>query len=216
MKINEFKKLPLLGIIRGIEPEVLEPLIEAICKAGLKTIEITMNTNGAAGLIKSAVKLAKGRLTIGAGTVLDTGSLKKALNSGATFCVTPVLIREVTGYCVKNKIPIFPGALTPAEIYEAWNSGATMVKVFPAKFFGPEYFKEMKGPFNDIKLLACSGVAPGNIMAYFLNGADAVSFGASVFRKEWLLKKDFSSISDSICKFVNKTKETKSTICHID
>ena len=82
--------------------------------------------------------------------------LKIALKSGATFIVMPVLIKDVLKYCVKNKIPVFPGALTPGEIYQAWDAGSTMVKVFPAKFFGPEYFREIKGPFNNIQLLACS------------------------------------------------------------
>jgi 2-dehydro-3-deoxyphosphogluconate aldolase/(4S)-4-hydroxy-2-oxoglutarate aldolase len=61
-----------------------------------------------------------------------------------------------------------------------------MVKVFPANFFGPAYFKELKAPFDKIELLACGGLSPENIRAYFLNGASAVAFGSSVFRREWL------------------------------
>jgi len=194
MEVRKFRQLPVLGILRGVEGAHLEPLLEAICAAGLETIEITMNTPGAARLIKEAVKVSRKRLTIGAGTVLDLETLKSALGAGATFCVTPVLVREVVGYCVKHKIPVFPGALTPLEIYNAWVSGATMVKVFPAKFFGPEYLKEIKGPFNDIELLACGGVTPHNIGAYFASGASAVSFGASVFKKELLRKYDFARI----------------------
>jgi 2-dehydro-3-deoxyphosphogluconate aldolase / (4S)-4-hydroxy-2-oxoglutarate aldolase len=198
MDIAEFKKLPVMGILRGVESFVLEPLIEAVVSTGLKTIEITMNTRDAALLIRQAVKLAAGRLCIGAGTVLDLNSLRSALDAGATFIVTPVLIKEVTGYCVKNKIPVFPGALTPQEIYDAWQSGAAMVKVFPAKVFGPGYFKELKGPFNDIELLACGGITVENMRSYFENGASAVSFGASVFKKELLEKRDFKGIARNI------------------
>lgn len=198
MDVDRFKKLPVLGIIRGIKADVVEPLVEAVYESGLRTIEITMNTPGAAGLIKAAVKSSRNRLTIGAGTVLDVATLKAALSAGATFCVTPVLVKEVARYCVKHKIPVFPGALTPSEIYAAWEAGATMVKVFPAQFFGPEYFKEIKGPFQDIELLACGGVTPQNIKVYFSSGASAVAFGGSVFRKEWLEKKDITSIQHSI------------------
>ncbi|MCK4519384.1 MAG: 2-dehydro-3-deoxyphosphogluconate aldolase, partial [Candidatus Omnitrophica bacterium] len=60
-------------------------------------------------------------------------------------------------------MPVFPGAFTPQETYNAWNMGAAMVKVFPAKFFGPAYFKEIKGPFNNIELLARGGVNQNNI-----------------------------------------------------
>lgn len=207
--VARFKKLPIMGILRGVECGSIEPLLETIESSGLKTIEITMNTTGAADLIRKAVTYAKGKLTIGAGTVLDTDSLKSALDSGASFVVTPVLVDEVMKYCGKNNIPVFPGALTPLEIYNAWKSGATMVKVFPAKAFGPAYFKEIKGPFNNIELLACGGVTAQNMNEYFSNGASAITFGASVFRKEWLKMKDFKSIGARIKEFVSNFEEER-------
>jgi len=202
MHIASFRKKPIMGILRGVEKEELEPLVEAAIAAGLETLEITMNTKDAPNLIKQVKKLAAKHLTLGAGTVLTLTSLKSALDSGASFIVTPVLIKEVMEYCLKNKIPIFPGALTPQEIYQAWEAGATMVKVFPAKFFGPEYFREIKGPFEKIELLACGGVRPDNLKDYFACGANAISFGASVFRKDWLAKKNFSAISASIKEYL--------------
>jgi 2-dehydro-3-deoxyphosphogluconate aldolase/(4S)-4-hydroxy-2-oxoglutarate aldolase len=189
--IASFQKQPILGILRGIELRILEPLLEAIMSADLETIEITMNTKDAAKLIRKAVAFSKKRLVVGAGTVMDKKDLRAALAAGATFIVSPVYIKDVTAYCVKNRIPVFPGALTPQEIYTAWENGATMVKVFPSSVFGPGYFKEVKGPFSDVKLLACGGVT------------SAVSFGASVFKKEWLAKKDFQSIGQSIKAFVD-------------
>ncbi len=204
MDIKKFKKLPIIGIMRDIELNDIQPLVETIISSGLLTIEITMNTKAADSLIKKANKISQDKLMIGAGTVLNMDNLKLALNSGATFIVMPVLVKEVLNYCVKNKIPVFPGALTAQEIYSAWALGATMVKVFPAKFFGPEYFKEIKGPFNDIELLACSGVTAQNMKDYFSCGASAVAFGASVFKKDWLKNKDFESIGRSIKEFVDE------------
>jgi 2-dehydro-3-deoxyphosphogluconate aldolase/(4S)-4-hydroxy-2-oxoglutarate aldolase len=209
VKVEEFKQLPILGILRGIEPDILEPLMETIGSSGLKTMEITMNTRGAPALIRKAVALSKDRITIGAGTVLDMENLKLALDAGASFIVMPVLIKDVMGYCAKNGIPAFPGALTPQEIYAAWRFGATMIKVFPSNFFGPEYFKEIKGPFDDVELLACGGVTPENMKAYFTNGASAVSFGASVFKKEWLAGKDFQAIGQAIQKYIREFKAFK-------
>ena len=209
MDVAKFKELPILGILRGIESGQVEPLLTVIESSGLKTIEITMNTKDAPKLIRKAVKLSGERLTIGAGTVLDMDSLKLALDVGASFIVMPVLIKDVMGYCVKNGIPAFPGALTPQEIYAAWRFGAAMVKVFPSNFFGPEYFKEIRGPFNDVELLACGGVTPENMKTYFANGAAAVSFGASVFKKEWLAAKDFASIGQAIQKYIQEFTENK-------
>ncbi len=202
MDIEKFKRLPILGILRGVDIESIEPLIEASISAGLKTIEITMNTRGAATLIEKAVATAGKRLTVGAGTVLGVKSLEIAIAAGATFIVTPVLVEDVMKHCVKNKIPVFPGALTPQEIYNAWNAGATMVKVFPSGSFGPKYLKEIKGPFNDIGLLACGGVTPENTKEYFASGASAIAFGESVFKKEWLDSKDFKSIEEAVKMYV--------------
>ena len=206
MDLDRFLKLPVMGILRGAKPDIIEPLVETLINAGLETLEITMNTEGACGMISKTGRLAGKKMMLGAGTVLDMRSLKSALDSGATFIVSPVLVEDVTQYCVKNKIPVFPGALTPGEIYHAWNAGAAMVKVFPAKFFGPEYFKEIKGPFNDIKLLACSGVTPQNMGEYFKSGASAVTFGESVFKPEWLEKKDFTSIAGIVAKYIQGCK----------
>ncbi|MCQ9204857.1 MAG: bifunctional 4-hydroxy-2-oxoglutarate aldolase/2-dehydro-3-deoxy-phosphogluconate aldolase [Omnitrophica bacterium] len=198
MDIGKFRQLPLIGILRGIEKDVVKPLIGAVISAGLQTIEITMNTPAAPKLIQDAIKSAQGKLTIGAGTVLTRDDLGKALDSGATFIVLPTLVTEVVEYCVKKSIPVFAGALTPQEIYKAWSMGATMVKVFPAKFFGPEYFKEIKGPFGQIELLACGGITADNIQDFFSCGASAVAFGGSIFRKEWLALREFSRIEEDI------------------
>ena len=198
MDLAKFRELPLLGILRGIDRDCLAPLVETIVSSGLTTIEVALNTPQACESIKAIKTQAKDALCVGAGTVLTRDQLKRALDAGATFIVLPVLIDEVVGYCVKNKIPVFPGALTPAEIHRAWAAGATMVKVFPAKAFGPAYMKEIKGPFADIELLACGGVNPDTIQAFFSSGASAVAFGASVFQKGWVAKKEFHRIKDSI------------------
>ncbi len=202
MDIAKFRQQPIIGIMRDVGMDSIDPLLETVIDAGLKTIEITMNTKSAEQLIRHTVKKSAGRLTIGAGTVLDLATLQTALQAGATFIVMPTLVPEVVQYCVTNKIPVFPGALTPQEVFNAWRAGATMVKIFPAKTFGPEYFKELKGPFKNIELLACGGVTPANLKIYIANGASAVSFGASVFRPDWLANKEFPSINRRISQYL--------------
>lgn len=206
MDVKQFKKLPLIGILRGVNLDIIKPLTNTIISSGLKTVEISMNTPSASKLIQQMKRVAKNRLTIGAGTVLTMKDLRSAIDVGATFIVTPTLVQDVTEYCVKNSVPVFPGALTPQEIYNAWRSGATMVKVFPAKFFGPNYFKEIKAPFKDIELLACGGVAADNIHLFFSCGASAIAFGASVFKKEWLQRKEFFRIEEVIKELIHNFK----------
>ena len=204
MKIEEFKKLPLMGIVRGIDIKDIEPLVKCVIKAGLKTIEITMNTFGAEEIIKKAISVSAGRITVGAGTVLTSADLERATVSGAEFIVSPILNKDVIDICIDNNIPVFPGAFSPQEVCNAWELGATMVKVFPSSVFGHSYIKELKGPFNDIKIIAVGGVRPGNIKDFFTSGADAVAFGGSVFREELIMKKDFDSISDTVSKYVSE------------
>ena len=198
MDVERFQRLPLMGILRGGDVSTVEPLVECVVAAGLETLEITMNTPDAAAMIARLRDAAGESLTVGAGTVLDRDDLDRALDAGATFIVAPVLVHDVVERCAERSVPIFPGALTPQEIYEADRAGATMVKVFPAKFFGPDYFAEIKGPFADVRLLACGGVSPANMAAFFDAGAAAVAFGGSVFTPAWIAERRFDRIGDGV------------------
>jgi len=200
--LKRFRQKPLLGILRGIRPGELTPLFDTLLESGLESVEITMNTDGATNLIKQAVSRYGQKLMIGAGTVLTLQELHNALRAGATFIVSPVIVPPVIKYCVRHKIPVFPGALTPREIYEVWQAGATMVKVFPAGCFGPDYFREIRGPFPGIGLMACGGVTPENAKDYFAGGASAIAVGGSVFRRDWLDAGKFDLIRERIRAFL--------------
>ncbi|MFP8880843.1 MAG: 2-dehydro-3-deoxyphosphogluconate aldolase, partial [Myxococcota bacterium] len=95
MDLVRFKIKPLLGIVRGIELGQLEPVLASAIAGGLETLEITMNTARAPELIARASEIAAGKLTIGAGTVLDLDDLNSATDAGATFIVSPTLVPEV-------------------------------------------------------------------------------------------------------------------------
>ncbi len=209
MNVKRFKELPIMGILRDVNQATIEPLTKSIISSGLKTVEITMNTSRAEKLIRKMERVAKGHLAIGAGTVLTMKDLHSALDAGAEFIVMPMLVEEIVKYCVRKSIPVFPGAMSPQEIYNAWNAGATMVKIFPAKFFGPSYIKEIKTPLKDIKLLACGGVTPDNIQLFFSCGASAVAFGSSIFKKEWLERKEFYRIEEVLKELITGFKKSK-------
>lgn len=212
MDIQKFKELPLLGIIRGIEISMVKPLVDTVIASGMRTVEITMNTPNAKNIIAETVKNADNRLTVGAGTVLNMADLEAALEAGASFIVLPCCIPEIMRNCKENKIPVFPGALTPHEIHSAWNQGAAMVKVFPSSLFGPKYFKELMGPFNDIQLMAVGGVRLENITEYFKCQAQAVAVGSSVFNLSQMHTGDFQGIKDSLLTLVNKVKQVRACI----
>jgi 2-dehydro-3-deoxyphosphogluconate aldolase/(4S)-4-hydroxy-2-oxoglutarate aldolase len=198
MQLDRFRRKPLMGILRGITANQLAPTLESAVSGGLETLEITMNTPGAAELIASASAITAGEVAIGAGTVLSRESLDRALDAGASFIVMPTLVSDVVRECVRRDVPVFPGALTPQEIHTAWLAGAAMVKVFPSRFFGPEYFREVKGPFDDVLLLACGGVSAANLAEFAACGADAYAFGGSIFNLAWIQAGEFEKIEQSV------------------
>jgi 2-dehydro-3-deoxyphosphogluconate aldolase/(4S)-4-hydroxy-2-oxoglutarate aldolase len=203
MRFELFEKLPLVGILRGVTPREIAPLCRSVIAAGLTTIEITMNTDGAPDLIRRLIDCAEGRLAVGAGTVLNDSELSCALAAGASFIVMPTLVDAVVRRCVDEAIPVFPGALTPQEIFAAHSAGATVVKVFPANLFGPSYFRDLRGPFHDIPLLACGGVNAETIGAFFENGATGAAFGGSIFKRAWLEDGAFDRLGEAVRELID-------------
>ena len=204
MDLDKFIKKPVLGIVRGIKPRSINPLCQLIIKAGLETIEITMNTAGAPEMIKELKFASEGKLCVGAGTVLSVAEMDKAINAGAEFIVMPVFIEEIAAECLKNNILFFPGAFTPQEVFHAWESGATMVKVFPASLGGAGHIKNLKGPFDKVKLMAVGGVSVDNVTEYFDAGANAVAFGGSIFNQKLINSGQFGVVERKISTFIDK------------
>ena len=199
-----FQKAPIVGIIRAISTDDVTQLLPLYREAGLTTLEITMNTPEAEALIHHARDYYGDSLNIGAGTVCTTADLTKALAAGAQFIVTPIINKSVIHSCVGQGIPIFPGAFTPTEIYEAWSLGATMVKVFPATSLGPGYMKDVKAPLDQVKLLPTGGVTLDNMAEFIRAGADGVGIGSQLFDKALIQAKNWAGLKAHFGKFVQR------------
>jgi 2-dehydro-3-deoxyphosphogluconate aldolase/(4S)-4-hydroxy-2-oxoglutarate aldolase len=194
--------LPLIGILRGFNGAQIREIIPAVIRGGLRNLEITMNSPGAAALIRQAVEIAGGSLNIGAGTVTTTAVLREALNSGATFIVTPALNRDVIRVSVGENVPVFPGAFSPSEICEAWEMGVAMVKIFPAEFGGPAYVRSLRGPFPQIKLLPTGGVDVKTAPEFMKAGANGLGVGSPLFDRSRIEAGDWQWMEDQTRRFV--------------
>jgi len=199
-----FNKMPVIGIMRNIPDECVEPIAEVYYRSGLTCLEITMNSSNAEKHITTLVESYNGRLNIGAGTVCSMADLDKALAAGAQFMVTPIINEEVIKTCVGLKIPIFPGAYTPSEIYKAWSMGATMVKLFPAGDLKPGNIKEILAPLNFVSLMPTGGVTLENFTEYFRQGAKAVGIGSHLFPKDIIARQDWTALGKVYETFVKK------------
>ena len=202
----QFDRQPVLGIIRGAPPDSAHGVMQACISAELQYLEFTLNSKEALSCIEEGAREFPETLCVGAGTVLSVADAERAVNAGAKFIVAPTLNEDVAAYCRERNLPYFPGALTPTEIEKAWNCGATMVKVFPANQMGPGYFSTIRGPFNEIRLMAVGGIRPDNVHSYLGAGASAVALGGSVFSSGRMKNKEFDIIQKEISDFLFAVK----------
>lgn len=202
-----FERIPIVGILRNFPSSHMDKLSECYAQAGLSTLEITMNSEGAAQAIASLIKTVEGKLNVGAGTVCNLEDLDQALQAGAQFIVTPIVDEAVIQKCVAHSIPVFPGAYTPTEIYKAWSLGASMVKVFPAGKLGPEYIKEVLAPLNHIKLLPTGGISLDNLEDFIKAGAKGFGIGSQLIPKHLVVNNDWEALREHFSSFVSKYKE---------
>ena len=204
--LDRFKETPVLGIIRGASHASIQGVLEACISGGLKFVELTLNTENAFPLIESVSQQFSAEICVGAGTVLSLRDAKQAENVGAQFIVSPTLNIDVATYCLKKGLAYFPGALTPTEIEKSWSAGAAMVKVFPASQMGANYFSTIRGPFNELLLMAVGGVNVSNAVEYLQAGASAVAIGGSLFTVSRMKNREFDSIKAEIRDLVSTVK----------
>ncbi|MDF1577027.1 MAG: bifunctional 4-hydroxy-2-oxoglutarate aldolase/2-dehydro-3-deoxy-phosphogluconate aldolase [Desulfurivibrionaceae bacterium] len=194
--------VPLIGILRGIDGGFFREVMATSFAAGLTALEITMNTENAAEIVRSCrARVPAGKL-LGIGTVRNRDEAEIAIAAGAMFLVTPNTDIRVIEYGAKRNIPVIAGAFTPTEIYRAWAAGATMIKVFPCSVAGPAYLREIRGPFDHIPLLAVGGVTRENLGEYFRAGAAGVGVGSALFGAHALREKKPKEIGENVGRFV--------------
>lgn len=203
---ERFEKMPFIGILRGFPPAKMNKMGELYAQAGLTTLEITMNTEGATDTIASLVQALGDKLNIGAGTVCNMKELDQALGAGAQFIVSPIVDEDVIKKCVDLGIPVFPGAYTPTEIYRSWALGATMVKVFPASKLGVDYIKEVLAPLNEIQLLPTGGISLDNMKAFIKAGAKGFGIGSALVPKQLVEQEEWEALSQHFNQFVTRYK----------
>ncbi len=209
---ERFEKMPIVGIVRGIDLEDFKQILPVYVKAGLTNIEVTMNTPEVDTLIRYALKEYSDILNVGAGTVCSLQDLGNALDYGAQFIVTPVVNQEVITDCVTSGVPVFPGALTPSEIYRAWSLGAPMVKVYPAGRFGAGYIKDVKAPLNNVKMMPTGGITTDNMQCFLKVGADGFGIGSPLFDKSIIRSKDWDALEKHFSAYVQPVKNFQKSI----
>jgi 2-dehydro-3-deoxyphosphogluconate aldolase/(4S)-4-hydroxy-2-oxoglutarate aldolase len=193
--VARLREVRIIPIIRASSADAVVPVAEALLQAGLPVVEITLTVPNAIDAIGAVAKRFPGKVLVGAGTVTDAATARRAMDAGAEFVVTPCLVPEVIEAARRADVAVLPGALTPTEVFEAFRLGGDMVKVFPVQAVGgAAYLRALRGPFPDIPLVPTGGVTLGNIGEMFKTGAAAVGVGTELISKDALARRDYAAI----------------------
>jgi 2-dehydro-3-deoxyphosphogluconate aldolase/(4S)-4-hydroxy-2-oxoglutarate aldolase len=182
---------------------------EAVSSGGIPIVELTLTVPGA---IEAISYIARGNpgVIVGAGTVLDSDSARRCLDAGAKFLTSTGLDLAVVEFAVREKIVVFPGALTPTEVMLAWKAGADFVKVFPcSQVGGVSYIKTLKAPFPHIPLIASGGVNQQTAADFILAGAAALGVGADLIPPKAIQLRQPHRIRELAHRYVKMVQEAR-------
>jgi 2-dehydro-3-deoxyphosphogluconate aldolase/(4S)-4-hydroxy-2-oxoglutarate aldolase len=174
----------LVAIIRvpRLTPDEAVALTEALVSCGVRALEFTLTSGGAFAAVAAAVATAGDRAAVGAGTVLTEDDVRAAADAGAQFVVSPNVSPAVIERADALGLTPLPGAYTPTEILTAVDSGARLVKLFPAQPAGVPYLRALLGPLPDVGFVPTGGVGLEDVSRFLEAGAAAVALGSSLVK----------------------------------
>lgn len=201
------KENKIVAVIRKANEENIIPILESLYEGGVRAVEITAETPQVNKVIETAVQAFDEKIAIGAGTVLDPETARTAIIAGAKFIVSPTLNPETIKLTNRYGILNISGAMTPTEILSAFESGAGMVKVFPADLLGPNYVKHIHGPLPQIPIMVTGGITLENMEEYIEKGSEALGIGSNLVNVAKLHRQeDYNKLVIEARRFTEKVK----------
>ena len=205
--ISEMHSSRLVAVVRSKTAEEALALAQAAAEGGVKFIEITFSVPGALDVIESLAK--RKDVHVGAGTVLSKEQAEEALGVGAEFIVSPTLQLNLVPVCHEANVACFPGAATPTEILAAAHAGADLVKIFPADCVGgPNFIRQMAGPFPEIRFMVSGGVSLNNVKEYVQAGVTGICLG-SAYLGGFFARQGPTEFINEMVKFTKQVAEAQ-------
>jgi 2-dehydro-3-deoxyphosphogalactonate aldolase len=178
-----FSACPLIAIIRGVRPDEAEAVGEAILTAGIRIVEVPLNSPDPLDSIERLARRFGDRALIGAGTVLDPADVARIADAGGRIIVSPSTDAGVIRATAAAGLVSAPGFFTPSEAFAAIAAGAHALKLFPAEAASPAVVKAMKAVLpRDRPLVVVGGVKPDTLAPWLEAGADGFGLGSGVFK----------------------------------
>ncbi|HZV06578.1 MAG TPA: bifunctional 4-hydroxy-2-oxoglutarate aldolase/2-dehydro-3-deoxy-phosphogluconate aldolase [Gemmataceae bacterium] len=199
----------IVAVVRSPDSQQLVEVVRALADGGVTVAEITMTVPDALGVLRQVRQALGERVLLGAGTILDTETARAALLAGAEYLVAPTLNLDVIRLCQRYSKLVMPGAFTPTEILAAWEAGADIVKVFPAEVVGPAFFKAMRGPLPQVRLMPTGGVDLTTAADFLRAGACCLGLGSQLVEPRAVAERDFDRIRDLARQYVAIVKSVR-------
>jgi 2-dehydro-3-deoxyphosphogluconate aldolase/(4S)-4-hydroxy-2-oxoglutarate aldolase len=193
----------LVAVVRSHDSQQLVEVARALTDGGITVLEITMTVPNALDVIRAVNSALGDRILLGAGTILDPETARAALLAGAEFLVAPTINLEVIRLCQRYDKLVMPGAFTPTEILTAWEAGADIIKVFPADVVGPAFFKAVRAPLPQVKLMPTGGVDLETATEFLKAGACCLGVGSQLIDAKSIAERNFDRIRDRARQYVD-------------
>jgi 2-dehydro-3-deoxyphosphogluconate aldolase/(4S)-4-hydroxy-2-oxoglutarate aldolase len=199
----------IVAVVRSPDSQQLVEVARALADGGVTVVEITMSVPGALDVLRQVRHALGDRLLLGAGTVLDPETARAVLLAGAEYIVAPTVNLDVIRLCQRYDKLVMPGAFTPTEILTAWEAGADIVKVFPADVVGPAFFKALRGPLPQVRLMPTGGVDLTTAAAFLQAGACCLGVGGQLVEPKAVAERNFDRIRELARQYVAVVRQAR-------
>jgi 2-dehydro-3-deoxyphosphogluconate aldolase/(4S)-4-hydroxy-2-oxoglutarate aldolase len=206
---ERIQRLGALAVVRLPRADDVLPVARALHAGGVSAIEVTMTVPGALHAVERLARECDAEILIGVGSVLDAPTVRRAVDAGARFIVSPVFRREVVDEAHRHGAAAFPGAFTPTEILQAHEAGADLVKVFPSDALGPAFIKGVLAPMPFLRLVPTGGVTPQNAGGWIRAGAVAVGLGGALVDPALVARGDWGMITNLARQTVDEVAKAR-------
>ncbi len=210
--LSKVEELGLLAVIRGPSAELTVEMVKALVAGGVLGIEITYSTPNAEEVVAELENHFGEKILLGMGTLTKPVQAQSAIAAGAHFLVSPICESKLVKAMISTGCPTMVGALTPSEVFQAYQAGADVIKIFPGSLVGPGYIKALRGPFPQIPMMPTGGVSAMNVRDWFAAGAIAVGAGSELCPPSLAKEGRFTEITQRAADFAKVVREAKASL----
>jgi len=200
---SALETLGVVAVVRLKDAARVRAAVDALAEGGVRAIEVTMTVPGAVDVLREIARALPTDFVLGAGTVLDADTARAVIDAGASFVVGPVFRPELIHVCHERGAAAIPGCFSPTEILAAHDTGADIVKVFPATSLGPQFIKDVRAPLPQVKLMPTGGVSLDNAGDWIRAGAVAVGLGSALVDAMAIARGDFAVLTANARRVVS-------------